>query len=66
MANRQKKMGRTDMQEIEYLKNKKSFLDETKSSFHSFSRAIIWLTKIKKKMNIADTRFKLTLGQQNS
>ena len=36
MADRQKKMGRTDMQEIEYLKNKKSFLDETKSSFHTF------------------------------
>ena len=28
MADRQKKMGRTEMQKIEYLKNKKSFVDE--------------------------------------
>ena len=35
MADRQKKMGRTKMQKIEYL-NKKSFLDEIKSSVQIF------------------------------
>ena len=29
-------------QKFEYLKNEKSFLDEIKKKFHSFSRAIIW------------------------
>ena len=61
MVDRQKKIGRTEMQKIEYLKNKKSFVDEIKSSFHSFWRAIIWW-KNKNLMNIADTRFKLTFG----
>ena len=27
---------------FEYLGNKKSFVDETKNTFHSFGRAIIW------------------------
>ena len=36
------KEGRTEIQKIEYLKNKKSFLDEMKSIFHSFWSAIIW------------------------
>ena len=30
------------LQKIEYPENKKSFLDEIKSIFHSFQRAIIW------------------------
>ena len=30
------------IQKFEYLKNEKSFLDEIKSIFHSFGRAIIW------------------------
>ena len=30
------------LQKTEYLKNKKSFLDEIKKIFHSFWRAIIW------------------------
>ena len=36
MADRQKKMERTEIKKIEYLENKKSFVDEIKSSFHSF------------------------------
>ena len=65
MANRQKKMGRTEIQKIEYLEKKESFVDEIKSSFHSFWRAIIWW-KNKNLMKIVDTRFKLTLEQPNS
>ena len=30
------KEGKTEMQKFEYLKNKKSFLDELKIIFHSF------------------------------
>ena len=40
VADRQRKMGRTEIQKIEYLENKKSFVDEMKSSFHRFCRAI--------------------------
>ena len=48
---------RTEIQKIEYLENKKRFLDEIKSIFHSFWRAIIsW--KNKNLMKIADTSFK--------
>ena len=32
----------TKIQKSEYLENEKSFLDEIKSIFHSFLRAIIW------------------------
>ena len=35
------------IQKIEYPKNEKSFLDEIKSIFHSFKRAIIWWKKYK-------------------
>ena len=31
-----------NIQKFEYLKNDKSFLDEIKNIFQSFSRAIIW------------------------
>ena len=35
------------MQKFEYLENEKSFLDETKSIFHNYLRAIIcWIKKI--------------------
>ena len=51
------KEGRTEIQKIEYLENEMSFLDETKSIFHSFWRAIIWW-KNKNLMKIADTSFK--------
>ena len=30
------------MQTFEYLKNEKSFLDETKGIFHSYWKAVIW------------------------
>ena len=52
------KEGRTEIQKIEYLENKKSILDEIKSIFHSFWRAIIWW-KIKNLMKTADTRFNI-------
>ena len=42
MADREKKGGEMEIQKVEYLKNKKSFLDERKSIFDSFWRAIIW------------------------
>ena len=34
--------GRGKIQNVEYLENEKSFLDEIKNIFHSFWRAIIW------------------------
>ena len=46
MTDREKKEGKTKIQKFEYLKNKKSFLDEIKNIFHSFRRAIIsWKNK---------------------
>ena len=36
------KEGKMEKQKFEYLKNKKSFLDEIENMFHSFWRAIIW------------------------
>ena len=54
------KEGRTEVKKIEYLENEKSFLDEIKSIFHSFRRAIIW-RKNKTLMKIADTSFDFTL-----
>ena len=41
MADREKKRGRQILK-YEYLENEKSFLDEIKSIFHSFLKAIIW------------------------
>ena len=41
MAHRQKKREGQEIQKFEYLKDKKSFLDEIKSIFHSFRGAII-------------------------
>ena len=38
MVDREKKKGRTEIQTFEYIENKKSFLDEIKSIFHSFSK----------------------------
>ena len=51
------KGGRTEIQKNEYLENEKSFLDEIKSIFHSFWKAIIWW-KNKNLMKIVDTNFK--------
>ena len=48
--------GRTEIQKFEYLENKKSLLDEIKSIFHSFWRAIIWW-----KIELADTRIVMVL-----
>ena len=56
IAEREKKRGR-GKDKNEYLENEKSFLDEIKSIFHSFWRAIIWW-KNKNLMKIADTSFK--------
>ena len=36
------KKGKTEIQKFEYLENKKSFLDETKSFFHNYLKAAIW------------------------
>ena len=47
---------------IEFLENEKSSLDEIKSTFHSFWRAIIWW-KNKNLMKIVDTSFKLYLDK---
>ena len=43
----------TEMQKFEYLRSKKSFLDEIKSMFHNYLSAISWW----KKWKIADTNF---------
>ena len=51
------KEGRIEIQKIEYLQDEKSFLEEIKSIFHSFWRAIMWW-KNKNLMKIADTNFK--------
>ena len=37
-----KKEGKTNIQKSKYLENEKSFSDEMKNIFHSFSGAIIW------------------------
>ena len=37
-----KNEGKTEMYKHEYLTNEKNFLDETKSIFHNYERAIIW------------------------
>ena len=56
MADWEKKNGKMEIQKVKYLKNEKSFLDEIKNIFHSFSRAIIWL---KLKNLIKNSRHKL-------
>ena len=50
------KEGRMEIEKFDYLKNEKSFFDETESIFHSFWRAIIWW-KHKNLIKIADTSF---------
>ena len=42
MADREKREEKTKIQKCEYLKNEKSFLEEIKSIFHNYLRAIIW------------------------
>ena len=49
------KKARTEIQKNEYLENEKSSLDEIKTIFHSFWRAII-RGKNKNLMKVADTR----------
>ena len=58
-AQQVEKERRIEIQNIEYLGNEKSFLDEIKSIFCSFWRAIIWW-KNKNLMKIADTSFNKT------
>ena len=41
MPDREKE-GKTAIQKFEYLKNKKSFLDKIKSTFHNDLSAIVW------------------------
>ena len=53
-----RKRGKERIQKTEYLEKEKSFLDEIKSMFYSFWRAIIWW-KNKNLVKIADTCFKL-------
>ena len=38
-----------EIRKLEYLKNKKNFLDEIKSFFHNYLRTIIWSKKKKRK-----------------
>ena len=42
-----KKKGKMKIQKFEYLENEKSFLDEIKSIFRNYLRAIIWWKKEK-------------------
>ena len=58
------KKGRAEIQKIEYLENEKSFLDEIKSIFHSFWRAIIWW-KNENLMKIVDTSFNSNWADSN-
>ena len=36
------KKGKKEIEKFEYLENEESFLDEIKSIFHNYLRAIIW------------------------
>ena len=36
------KKGEKEIEKFEYLENEESFLDEIKSIFHNYLRAIIW------------------------
>ena len=47
-----------EIQKLEYLKNKKNFLDEIKSFFHNYLRTIIW-SKKKKEKKKKNSRYKL-------
>ena len=42
MDDREKKKERQKIEKRKYLKNKNNFLDEIKSIFHNYIRAIIW------------------------
>ena len=58
MVERQKKREGHKYKKAKYLENKKSFLEEIKSIFHSFWKATIWW-KNKNLMKIVDKSFKL-------
>ena len=47
-----------EIQKLEYLKNKKNFLDEIKSFFHNYLRTSIW-SKKKKEKKKKNSRYKL-------
>ena len=42
------KRGNREIQKLKYIENKAGFLDEIKSTFHNFLRAIIWWKKKEK------------------
>ena len=58
MDDREKKKERQKIEKRKYLKNKNNFLDEIKSIFHNYIRAIIWW---KKKCKIEDTSFEIEI-----
>ena len=43
------------MQKIEYLENKKSFLDEMKSVSHNYLRSIIWWKNEKERRQVLNS-----------
>ena len=59
MNDREKKKERQKIEKSKYLKNKNNFLDEIKSIFHNYIRAIIWWKK--KKCKIEDTSFEIEI-----
>ena len=64
MTNREK--GMTKIQKCEYLENKSSFLDEIKSIFYIYLRAIIWqkITK-NEKHAIKNKKKRKTINKRN-
>ena len=42
MADRRKKIGKGEIQKLDYLENEKRFIDEIKSIFYNFFRTIFW------------------------
>ena len=45
MADREQKNGKTNIKKCEYLESEKGFLNEIKSIFLNYLRAIIWWKK---------------------
>ena len=59
MTEKRKKERKIEIQNFEYLENKKSFLDETKSIFHNHLRTVI-----DKKYEKVSTSFKVLIQMQ--
>ena len=59
MAEKRKKERKIEIPNFEYLENKKSFLDETKSIFHNYLRTII-----DKKYEKSEHKFKVLIQMQ--